>query len=92
MKHTKKNNALSIEIRQPKEDLLTDYAKGEKIRKDLWPQYYIRKWGLNNLFKYDLRQGYRATYTLQFDGGGIAVILELLSHGQYDRRFRYRTS
>jgi hypothetical protein len=93
MKHTRKNNALAIEIHQLEEELLTDYAKGEKIRKDLWPQYYIRKWGLNNLFKYDLRRGYRLTYTLQFDGAGIAVVLlELLPHDQYDRRFHYRTS
>jgi regulator of replication initiation timing len=93
IKHTKKNNALSVEIRQLKENLLADYAKGEKIRKDVWPQYYTRKWGLNNLFKYDLRQGYRVNYTLQFDGAGIAVaLLELLPHDQYDRRFRYRTS
>ncbi len=72
------------------QELLQDFTKGDKLQKDRWPQYYVKKWALRNLFKYDLRQGYRVTYTLQFEGGGTAVVLlELLSHGEYEERFGY---
>jgi len=91
-KHTKKNSVLFGEVCQLKQELLQNRIKGEKVPKDRWPQDYVQKWGLTNLFKCDLRQGYRATYTLQFEGGGTAVILlELLSHDQYEQRFGYKT-
>jgi len=92
-KHTKKNSVLFGEVCQVRQELLQDYTKGRKEQKDRWPRYYVEKWNLTNLFKCDLRQGYRVTYTLQFEGAGMAVILlELLSHDEYDKRFGYRTS
>jgi len=89
-KHTRKNSVLFGEICQLMRELLQDFSKGDKVQKDRWPQYYVKKWSLTNLFKCDLRQGYRLTYTLQFEGGGTAVVLlELLSHDEYDERFGY---
>ena len=63
---------------------------GEKIEKSKFPKYYVLKYGINNLYKYNLNGGYRLIYTLVADESGVAlVVLDVLSHKQYERRFRY---
>jgi hypothetical protein len=74
-------------------ELKADYLIGTKVKKDQWPSSYIRKWGIRNLYVYKLGPDWRLTYSLVGDGGGISVFcLEVLPHGEYDRRFGYRTS
>lgn len=74
-------------------DLKADYEYGEKVTKDKWPRYYLRKWGVTNLYVRRLGRDWRLTYALQADGVGILVFcLEILTHKEYDRRFGYRTS
>jgi hypothetical protein len=92
-KHTRKNRPLVGEINRLVQELLHDCTKGEKLQKDRQPAYYTQKWSLTNLYKCDLRQGYRVTYTLEFEGAGLAVVLlELLSHDEYNERFGYKIS
>jgi hypothetical protein len=92
-KLTRKNRPLADEIDRLKRELLHDCTQGEKLLKDRTPAYYAKKWSLTNLYKCDLRQGYRVTYTLGFEGAGLAVILlELLSHDEYNERFGYKIS
>ncbi len=63
---------------------------GESIRKNLIPQHYIRKFGVNNLFRYHLPKGFRAVYTLVREDDEIsAVVLEVLDHKSYEERFGY---
>jgi len=42
-------------------------VEGTKIPKQLWPKIYIQKYGINNLFKYDLPNGWRLIYTVKTD-------------------------
>ncbi|MCX6777516.1 MAG: hypothetical protein NT157_01385 [Candidatus Micrarchaeota archaeon] len=64
---------------------------GIPIQRRLWPPEYVRKFGIDNLRKYDLPDGWRLTYTLQGNEIEIiSIILEWLSHKQYERRFGYR--
>ncbi len=67
---------------------------GEPIRKDQIPSKYVRKLGLTNLFRYDHPEGYRSLYSLiQKEGIGVCpLILELVSHAEYDKLFGYRTT
>lgn len=63
---------------------------GERIEKRKFPKYYVQKYGVNNLYKYNLDAANRLIYTLVADESGITVIvLEILSHKEYEKRFGY---
>ena len=64
---------------------------GERIEKRKFPKFYVQKYGINNLYKYNLDATNRLIYTLVADESGIAVvILEILSHKEYEKRFGYK--
>lgn len=67
---------------------------GEPIRKKLIPAPYIEGYGVNNLFRYAHPEGYRSCYTLiKIDNVGVCpIVLNLLSHREYNRIFGYRTT
>ena len=71
-------------------DLKKDPASGTKIQKRIWPKTYIQKYGINNLWKYDLPNGWRVIYTIKTDEVMILnVILEWFDHKAYEKRFHY---
>jgi Txe/YoeB family toxin of Txe-Axe toxin-antitoxin module len=71
-------------------DLKSNPLIGIKIPRKLWPTEYIRKFGVNNLRKYDLPNGWRLIYTLVGDEIEIiSIILEWFDHKEYERRFKY---
>jgi len=60
------------------------------ISKRRIPKYYIQKYGIKNLWKYDLPKGWRLLYSIgEEEIWIIALILEWLAHPQYERRFGY---
>ena len=63
---------------------------GIKIPHMLWPKDYVRKYGMDNLWKYDLPDGWRLVYTVRADQITIlTVVLEWFDHKEYERRFGY---
>lgn len=71
-------------------DLKENPLIGIAIPKRLWPAEYVRNFGINNLRKYDLPNGWRLIYTLKGnDVEIVAIILEWFSHKEYERRFKY---
>ena len=71
-------------------DLKRDPACGIKVPKRLWPKEYVRDYGVTNLWKYDLPNGWRLIYTIQSDEISIvSVILEWFNHKGYEKRFKY---
>jgi hypothetical protein len=63
---------------------------GTKIPKKLWPKEYIKKYGITNLWKYDLPNGWRLIYTIESNEIRIvSIILEWFDHKDYERRFKY---
>ena len=46
-------------------DLKSNPTCGTKIPKNLWPKEYIRKFGIANLWKYDMPNAWRLIYTIQ---------------------------
>jgi hypothetical protein len=63
---------------------------GDCIEKRKFPRYYVQKFGVNNLYKFDLDVRTRLVYTLVAEEGGVAaVVLEILDHKKYDERFGY---
>lgn len=72
------------------DDLKRDPSCGTKIPKRLWPKIYVRKYGITNLWKYDLPNGWRVIYTIEVDKIKVVnIILEWFDHKEYNRRFNY---
>ena len=63
---------------------------GERIKREIIPKEYIKKYGIDNLLHYPLPNGWRLVYSVfANDGILIAMIVEYFSHPDYDRRFKY---
>ena len=63
---------------------------GIEIPKDIIPKIYFQKYGVDNLWKYDMPEGWRLIYTNVSDEVQIlAVLLEWFDHKEYERRFHY---
>src|SRR3990167_7842774 len=58
---------------------------GIQIPKKLIPKEYIKKYGINNLWKYDLPDGWRLLYTITSENEVelISAILEWFDHKGY---------
>jgi hypothetical protein len=64
---------------------------GESVEKKKFPKIYVQRYGITNLFKYNLDASNRLTYTLVADESGTAVVvLEIMNHKEYEKRFGYR--
>ena len=65
---------------------------GELIRKSLIPKYYIKNFGVNNLYRLRLDKKRRLCYTIVADEEGVkVVVLEVFpDHKSYSRRFGYK--
>lgn len=71
--------------------LAVNVTCGKKIPKSLWPEIYVKRYGVNNLWKLNLDRYWRMTYTIV--GGRaelVGVVLEVMNHPDYSKRFGYR--
>ncbi len=61
------------------------------IPKRLIPKEYVKKYGVQNLWKYDLPDGWRLIYTITTPNKVeiLSVILEWFDHSNYEKRFNY---
>ena len=53
--------------------------------------YFVRKYGISNLWKFNMSRGARLVYTLLSESGlWVVVVLEMfLTHKEYEKRFGY---
>ena len=74
--------------------LAGDATVGDPIRKSLIPAALRRKYKVNNLWRLELPDGWRALYTIASRPAGQPeiMVLRILSHKDYDRLFGYSTS
>ncbi len=72
-------------------DLQENAFCGIQIPKRLIPKDYIQKYEINNLWKYDLPNGWRLLYTITPENQVelISAILEWFDHKNYERKFNY---
>jgi len=74
------------------DDLKKDPFCGSRIQSNLWPKEYIKKYGINNLWKYDLPDGWRLIYTVKGNELEIiSIIIEWFSHKIYEKKFKYNS-
>jgi len=71
--------------------LSADYECGQRIPRDLWPEYYVRKYDVSNLWRLRLDDSWRMIYTMRGDQiRVVAMVLECMDHKDYNKRFGYR--
>lgn len=84
------NQILFNSIKQKIEFLKCNPQYGIHIAKNKIPKEYIRRYDVNNLWKVNLSGAWRMIYTLRGDRIEIlAIVLDLLSHKDYERKFKY---
>jgi len=67
-----------------------DPVCGIKIPQRLIPKEWIKKFGIDNLYKYNLPNGWRLFYSLIGNEiEVIAIILRFMDHKEYERIFHY---
>lgn len=72
------------------DDLAENAFCGIQIPKKLIPKEYIKKYGIDNLWKYDLPRAWRLLYSVADDEVKvIAIVLEWMPHKEYERKFGY---
>ena len=82
---------LSDSIRKTIDELKKDPFAGVAIPRKLWPKEYVKKFGIDNLRKCNLPNGWRLIYTLQGNQVEIvSIILEWFGHKDYEKRFKYK--
>jgi len=63
---------------------------GIQIPKRLILKVYIEKYGISNLWKYDLPKGWRLIYSVANNEVSVlSIILEWMNHHDYEKRFGY---
>jgi len=64
---------------------------GDKIQRPQWPPHYVRRYGISNLWKFNMSKSARLIYTLLSENGRwVVVVLEMfLTHKEYEKRFGY---
>jgi Txe/YoeB family toxin of Txe-Axe toxin-antitoxin module len=84
-------NEIKKYIRRAMDDMKQNAFCGIPIPKRLIPKIYIQKYRINNLWKYDLPDGWRLVYSITTPNKVeiLAIILEWFSHPEYERRFHY---
>ncbi|OQX19172.1 MAG: hypothetical protein BWK75_05925 [Candidatus Altiarchaeales archaeon A3] len=72
------------------DDLADDSFCGIQIPKKQIPKEYIKKYGIDNLWKYNLPNAWRLIYSVVGDNVTvISVVIEWMDHKKYERRFGY---
>lgn len=85
------NKELYLFIDRAMDDLKTNPACGIQIPSKLIPKEYIKKYKINNLWKYNLPNAWRLLYTIKANEVLIvSVVIEWLSHKDYEKRFKYK--
>ncbi|HII15471.1 MAG TPA: hypothetical protein HA362_04110 [Nanoarchaeota archaeon] len=72
------------------EKIEKDAFSGRQIPKKQIPGFYYERYNVENLWKYNLPKAWRLIYTIkQEEIEVVSIILEWLSHKEYERKFRY---
>jgi len=80
-------------IKQKIEILKANPEYGTHVQKDRIPKEYVRDYDVNNLWKVDLSGAWRMIYTIRgSEVEIISLILDIMNHRDYEKKFRYKKS
>jgi len=85
-----KNPRLYKEIERAFSSICNDAFFGRRVKKELIPKKFIKDYDINNLFIYNLSDGWRLIYSLvNEDIELISIILDWMNHKDYERLFNF---
>lgn len=80
-------------IKQKIELLKANPEYGTHIQKDRIPKEYVRDYDVTNLWKINLSGAWRMIYTIRgSEVDIISLILDIMDHKDYEKKFRYKKS
>jgi hypothetical protein len=83
-----REQSIAHRVRNLRPILLSNCLHGEVVRKSAIPGSLRNKYGLENLYVEDLPDFWRLLYTVvKKEGRRVILILEVVSHREYDRWF-----
>lgn len=84
-------NEIKEYIKRAVRDIQNNAFCGIQLPKRLIPKEYVQRYGVANLWKYDLPDGWRLIYTITTPNKVeiVSVILEWFDHPDYEKRFNY---
>ena len=86
----KSDPRLSKEIEKAMNDICADSFVGRNVKKKLIPKSLIQKYGINNLWIYNLRKDWRLLYSIEGDNIEVlAIVLDWMNHKEYERLFKF---
>jgi hypothetical protein len=92
-KNSKIDNTILKSINTKIELIKSNVHYGNPIKKQQIPKEYIKKYGINNLFRVELPNYWRMMYSL-VDGETnieiIAFVLDVIDHNTYNKKFGYK--
>jgi len=91
IKGNAESEKLLLLISNATRELSIDRESGRKIQRRLWPKEYSQKYGVTNLWKYNLDSYWRLIYTIAGNEVEMFLIyLEYMPHPHYERKFKYK--
>jgi hypothetical protein len=82
------SHAIARRARALRPILLLDCLHGEVVRKHAIPRSLVAKHGLENLYGEDLPSFWRLLYSMvRREGRRVILVVEIVSHKEYDRWF-----
>ena len=86
-----KDRPLLDAIEFVKNNLKNDIPVGNQFRKKEIPKYYKKKYNVQILFRFEMPHSYRLIYTIMTFADHVrgALLIELLTHDEYNKRFGY---
>jgi Txe/YoeB family toxin of Txe-Axe toxin-antitoxin module len=86
-----KDKKLIIFLERAFEDIEKNPFTGIQISKNQIPRDYVKKYNIDNCWKYNLPGAWRLIYAVQSDELIIiSIILEWFDHKEYCKRFKYK--
>jgi hypothetical protein len=83
-----RGRSIARRVRDLRPILLANCLHGEVVRKGAIPGSLRKKYGLENLYVEDLPDFWRLLYTVvKSEGRRVILVLEIVSHKDYDRWF-----
>ena len=86
-----KEKELYEQLQKAFEEISKNVFCGRNVKKELIPKELMKKYGINNLWIYNLREGWRLLYSITTPDKIeiIAIMLDWMNHKDYERLFKF---
>lgn len=87
----KTDKDLHSQIDKATNDIKKNVFCGRNVKKKLIPKEFFKKYGINNLWIYNLRSGWRLLYSVSSPDKIkiLAIVFDWMNHKDYERLFKF---